>query len=398
MWFFYAPNLIFGDGALDHLEQIPGTKCFVVTDPGIVQAGLLEILTKKLDACGKSYEVFSEVEPDPHEETIYRAAEQCRAYEPDIIIGLGGGSSLDSAKCVWVFYERPDLKTVDEIHPFQQLNTGVKAKLVAIPTTSGTGAETTSAVVVTRINPDGVAVKLEQLNKEVIPTYAIVDPVFPKGMPAKLTTATAFDALGHCLECLVSTWRNVFSDAFAVHATKMIFEYLPRVVKDPSDLEAREQMHNAATMAGLAFGNSQVHIGHGIAHVLGAVFHVPHGVAVGLTIPGVMEYVINNPDDPASRDKYSWAAKALGVASWDDEPAAAAKKLVEKVRELQSTCGFPLTLRDAGVTREQLDDKIEQVTDLCLQSGAVVMCPRPIRKETFRKLVEYSFEGKPVDF
>lgn len=256
MWFFQSPIICFGEGALDHLESIPGEKCFIVTDSPLVELGMLKIVTDKLDKYGKQYEVFAEVEPDPSEETILRAAAQCQAYEPNLIIGLGGGSSIDTAKGVWILYERPEL-AIDDMHPFIKLNLGKKAKLVAIPTTSGTGAETTWAIIITRHKPGGLTQKLEQVNKEAIPTYAIVDPIFPKEMPPKLTSATGFDALGHAIEGVLATWQNDFSDGLALKALQMIFSYLPRVIADGGDMEAREKMHNAATMAGLAFGNSQ---------------------------------------------------------------------------------------------------------------------------------------------
>lgn len=398
MWFFYTPDLAFGEDALDYFEQIEGKKCFIVTDPGIIKVGLLDILTEKLKATGKEWQVFSEVEPDPHEDTIYKAAKQAMDYEPDIIIGLGGGSSIDASKGVWVLYERPDFKTVDEIHPFQRLKTGVKSKLVAIPTTSGTGAETTPAVVVTRVDDEGNHSKLEQINRDCIPSIAIVDPIFPKGLPKKLTTATAFDAIGHCMEGYVSTWQNDFSDAFAIHAVRMIFEYLPRAVVDGSDMEAREKVHNAATMAGMSFGNSQVHIGHGIAHASGAILHAPHGNMVGLTIPFVMEYVINNTDDPKAANKYAVMAKALGVANWDDEPKAAALKLVAKIRALQQEVGLPTTLQDLGVSKEDFDAKVDDIVNQCLQSGAVTMTPRSVTAADFKKILEHIFSGDPVDF
>ncbi|MHA1731596.1 MAG: iron-containing alcohol dehydrogenase [Promethearchaeota archaeon] len=398
MWFFYSPDLIFGEDALDKLEQIDGKKCFIITDPGIIKVGLLEILTKKLDAFGKEYKVFSEVEPDPHEDTIYKARQLCADYEPDLIIGLGGGSSIDTSKAVWVLYERPDFATVDEIHPFQKLHTGKKSKLIAIPTTSGTGAETTSAVVITRIKDDGTHQKLEQINPEAIPTIAIVDPVFTKGLPKKLTAATGFDALGHCMEGFVSSWQNIFSDAFAVHAVRTIFDYLPRAVSDGSDMEARTKMHNAASMAGMSFGNSQVHVGHGMAHAMGAVLNIPHGNAVGVTVPFAMEFVINNPDKDETKNKYALMAKSLGVAEWSDDSGTAAKKLVARVRKLQDQTELPKTIADLGVSKEDFEAKVDKVVDQCLESGAVVLSPRSIRAEEFKKLLEHMYSGTPVDF
>lgn len=397
MWYFYSPILVFGEGALDHLENIEGKKVFIVTDPGIRKAGLLDMLTKALEDLEREWQAFTEVEPDPSEETIYKAAEQCRTFEPDLIIGFGGGSSIDVSKGVWVLYEHPEFDTVDEIHPFQTLHTGVKAKLIAVPTTSGTGAEATWAVIITR-GEKGEQTKLEQGNKNVIPTFAIIDPVFPQKMPSHLTAATGFDALGHCIEGFISTWQNAFSDALAIHGVRLIFEYLLRAVKNGDDLEAREYMHNAATMAGLSFGNSQVIMGHGLAHSVGAVFHVPHGNAVGLCLPYTMEYCINDPDSDLTRKKFAVMAKSVGVADWADPEAKAAQKLVDKVKWLQRETGLPRSLKELGISREDLESSTEAIIDRCLESASTVMTPRSIGVEEFRKVLNCMYEGAPVDF
>ena len=397
MWYFYSPILVFGEGALDHLENIEGKKVFIVTDPGIKKAGLLDILVKALKDTGKEWEAFTEVEPDPGENTIYKAAEMCKAFEPHLIIGFGGGSSIDVAKGVWVLYEHPEFDNVDEIHPFQTLHTGRKASLIAIPTTSGTGAEATWAVIITR-EEDGQNTKLEQGNKGVVPTFAIVDPVFPQKMPPLLTAATGFDALGHCIEGYISTWQNVFSDAFAIHGTRLIFEYLPRAVKDGNDLQAREQMHNAATMAGLSFGNSQVIMGHGLAHSVGAVFHIPHGNAVGLCLPYTMEYCMNDRDSDMTRQKFALMAHSLGVAEWGTDDTTASQELVDKVKWLQKETGLPASLKELGISREDLDTCTEGIIERCLESASTVMTPRRIGVEEFQKILDYMYEGKRIDF
>jgi alcohol dehydrogenase class IV len=397
MWYFYSPTVVFGEGALDHLENIDGTKCFIVTDPIMEKLGLLDILTKTLEGANKEWQAFTEVEPEPAEETIYRAAEQCKSFEPDLVIGIGGGSCLDAAKAVWVLYEHPDFETIDEIHPFQKLHTGCKAKMVAIPTTSGTGSETTWAVIISR-NQGGVHAKLEQVNKAVIPTYALVDPVFPSKMPPALTAATGFDALAHSIEGLVATWQNVFSDALAIHAVRLIFQYLPRAVKNGEDTTAREQMHNAATMAGLAFGNSQVIIGHGMAHAIGAVLHIPHGNAVGMCLPYTMEYCINDLDSDTGVKKFALMAKSVGAASWSDDDKKAAKALVEKIKKLQDQVNLPGSLKDLGISEEDFAAVRGVIVEQCLESPSVTMTPRNIGAGTFEKMLDYMYDGKSIDF
>ncbi len=397
MWYFYSPILVFGEGALDHLETLEGEKCFIVTDPGIKKVGLLDILIKTLEKAGKKWQVFADVESDPREETIYKAAEQCKAFEPDLIIGFGGGSSLDVAKGVWVLYEHPDFTSIDEIHPFQVLHTGRRAKLIAVPTTSGTGAEATWAVIITR-EEEGTHVKLEQGNKAVIPTYAVMDPVLPKKMPPSLTAATGFDALAHSIEGFISTWQNPFSDAYSIHAVRLIFEYLPRAVRNGDDTEARENLHNAATMAGLSFGNSQVIMGHGMGHAIGAVLHVPHGAAVGLCLPYIMEYCMNDPNSDATRKKFALMAKAVGVADWKDDISKAARNLVEKVKWLQKETGLPNSLKEMGVSRKDFDSHLDVLIQQCLQSPSTVMNPRRIGVKEFTKIFHCIFSGEPVDF
>ncbi len=397
MWFWYSPILVFGEGALDHLENVAGEKCFIVCDPDIIKLGMMKILTDKLDQYGKKYEIFSEVEPDPHEETCLRAAKQCQAYAPELIIALGGGSSIDTAKAVWVMYERPDL-AIDDMHPFQKMGLGKKAKLIAIPTTSGTGAEVTWAIVITRKGADGITKKLEQANKEVIPTIAIMDPIFPTGMPPKLTAATGFDALGHSVEGLLATWHNDYSDAMGIHAMDIIFKYLPRAVKDGKDKEAREKMHNAATMAGLDFGNSQAILGHSMAHVLGAFFHVTHGIGVGLFLPYITQYCINDSNSKFAIETLGGAAKRLGLVGWKEDSKVAATALVKKIKELQRATNSPMKVADLKINKAEFDKNLGSMADQCMESSVAVMSPRSASSEDFKKLFQYAWEGKDVEF
>lgn len=396
MWYFYSPKIIFGQDSLDHLEKVKGNKVFIVTDPGIIEVKLLDILTDKLKEYGKEWKVFSEVEPDPKEETILKGAKICQDYEPDLIIGLGGGSSLDTAKGIWILYERPDLE-IDDMHPFMDLELGKKAEMVAIPTTSGTGAETTWAIIITR-NRNGTEIKLEQANKAVIPTYAIIDPVFTKKMPPKLTAMTGFDAVAHTLEGLISTWRNDFSDGMAIKAMELILKYLPIAYENGDDEEAREKMHNAATMAGLAFGNSQVVMGHAMGHVLGATFHIPHGLTVGLFLPYILQYTINDPENDEIKHILAKFAKMTGMADWQDSIEDANKKLIETVKGLQVKVGLPQTLKDLNIDKEKLDEKVDMMSSQCLESSSSVMSPRAADSSTFKKLFMYAYEGKDVDF
>jgi acetaldehyde dehydrogenase/alcohol dehydrogenase len=195
LWFFGSPFISFGQGALEFLQDIPGKKAFIVTDPGIVKFKIIDILTEKLKKYKKNFKIFDQVEPDPKEETVLKGAEMCKEFEPDLIIGLGGGSSIDTAKAIMFLYEKPEMN-LDDVNSFNKFGFK-KAKLLAIPTMSGTGAETTWALIITRKMEDGSDFKLELANRELVPSYAIVDPIFSKTMPPEITASTGFDALAH---------------------------------------------------------------------------------------------------------------------------------------------------------------------------------------------------------
>lgn len=400
MWFFYSPIVVFGQDSLDFFEKIEGNRVFIVTDKMLVKLKVVDILTEKLKSFGKEWTIFDEVKPDPWEEDILKGAKACIEYAPNLIIGLGGGSSMDTAKSIWALYENcenPDFK-IDDLHPFNKFKIGQKAKLVAIPTTSGTGAETTWAVVITRVKEDGSHIKLEQANKDLIPTYAIVDPIFTQGMPPKLTAATGFDAISHILEGMCSSWRNVFSDGMGIKGYELLRQYLPRAFKDGNDMEAREQVHNAATLAGLCFGNSQAGIAHSFGHVLGAVFGITHGNAVGLFTPYVMEYYINDPNSQIITKVLADFARMLGIAPSSSDDKKAATLLVEDVKSLQKAVNFPATLKDLGIKKEELEAKLEIIAQQSLESGSMTTSPRQPDSEGTKMFFRYAYEGKKIDF
>ncbi|MBD3339731.1 MAG: iron-containing alcohol dehydrogenase [Candidatus Lokiarchaeota archaeon] len=398
MWYFFSPKIIYGEDAIDFIENISGKKVFIVTDENLEKLGYLKILTDKLVQFEKQFDVFKDVKPDPHEEDVLKAKEKCIAYQPDIIIALGGGSVMDTAKAAWALYEFPDA-VVDDLHPFNMdlYELGKKAKMIAIPTTSGTGAETTWAVVISRYEQD-IWKKLEQAHKGLIPTYAIVDPIFPKGMPPSLTADTGFDALAHAVEGFASVWKNEFADAMCLKAIELVFEYLPTAVKDGEDMEARDKMHQAATIAGLGFGNSQAHIGHSMGHSWGAIFHTPHGKCVGIFLPYISQYILNNPDNDEAVKIYARISKKLGWAKWDEDDNAAAHKVVTKIKDLQKEINLSSKLEDTGVSREDFDKNLDELVNLCFQSSSSVMSPRGPNTEDYKKLFTHAYEGKDVDF
>ncbi|MFX1393265.1 MAG: iron-containing alcohol dehydrogenase, partial [Promethearchaeota archaeon] len=377
MWFFFSPKVIFGEDAINYLENIKGEKCFIVTDKNLEELGLVKLLTDKLEKYNKSYKIFTEVRPDPHEEDIMKGKNQCISYSPDIIIGLGGGSVIDSAKAIWAMNDNPEF-TVDDLHPFNEalLTLGTKTSMIAIPTTSGTGSESTWAMIVSRLQ-NNIWIKLEQAHKSCMPQIAILDPVFTKGMPPKLTAATGFDALAHSIEGLSSDWRNEYSNAMCTKAIELIFKWLPIAVSDGNNTEARDYMHQAANMAGVGFGNSQVHIGHAMGHSWGAIFHLPHGLAVGTFLKYIVMYLLNNPNEKdISKEIYGKLAKQLGWAKWEDDNKKAAFTIVDKIKELEKACNLPGNLKDFGVSQEDFEKNLDTLIMLCYQSSSSVMTPR----------------------
>ena len=395
-WFFGAPFTCFGQGALEFLQDIPGSKVFIITDPGIVKLKILDILTDKLKKFKKKFKVFDQVEPDPREETVKVGAEACIEFGPDLVIGLGGGSSIDAAKAIMFLYEKPELN-LDELHPFNKFEF-TKSKLVAIPTTSGTGAETTWAIVITRKMEDGSDFKLELANRKLVPSYAIIDPIFTKTMPASITASTGFDALAHVWEGLISLFKNDFSDGLAIKSIDLVRRYLPKAVKDGSDMEAREKMHNAATIAGLSFGNSNIMMGHSIGHALGAVFHKPHGLCVGVVLPYILQFAINNPEHKDTVKELGEVAKMTGIASWSDDNETASNKVIVDIKNLMKDTKFPMTLEEMGISAEDLKINMDSVVSKITDSISVSQSPRIASVEEYKKILNYAHQGKDIDF
>jgi acetaldehyde dehydrogenase/alcohol dehydrogenase len=401
MWYFYSPNIIYGIDALNFLENIVGNKCLIVSDKVIEEIGHLKILTDKINAYGKEWKVFLDVVPDPRYDDVLKGKKICLSYKPDSIIALGGGSVMDTAKTMWVLYEFPEFSMDADIHPFNNalFNLGKKANFIAIPTTSGTGSETSIGVVISKKEGKDIWRKMELAHPALVPTWAIVDPIFPVGMSPQLTAITGFDALTHCFENVISQWKNEFSEALTLKAIELIFKYLPLAYKDGKNIEARDFMHQAATMAGLAFSNSMAQLGHSLGHSLGAVFHVPHGKCVGVFLTYVLEYCFNNPDQSdKSINIVGTISKRLGWANWNEDIKKAANIAIDKIKELQKQLDFPTKIKDLKISKNDLENNLNTLVDLCYQSPLSTACPRSTQTGDFEKIFQYAFEGKDIDF
>ncbi|WP_448594502.1 iron-containing alcohol dehydrogenase [Thermoflexus hugenholtzii] len=388
MWFFKTPEIVFGEDALFYLEELRGQRAFVITDAHLRRLGLVRRVEEHLRRAGMEVHVFDMVEPNPTVDLVRIGSDVIRAFNPDWIVAVGGGSVIDAAKAIWVLFERPDLDPL-AISPMEPLGLRRRARLVAIPTTSGTGSEATWAIVLT--DPRARR-KLGVGSRENMPDIAIVDPAMAMDLPPRLTADTGMDALSHALEGYVSTWRNPFSDAMCLHAARLIFAYLPRAYRDGArDPEARAHMHLAATMAGIGFGNAMVGLAHSLGHALGARFDIPHGRAVGLFLPYVIEF-----NARVAADRYAHLLQAIGRPSPNGPEAAF--QLSRAVLELLETLEQPQTVAACGIPRDDFEADLPTLVEYALEDPSTLTNPRSPTAEEVEHLLLYAYEGKMVDF
>lgn len=385
MWFFTSPRLVFGPGSVEFLASLGPKRTLIVADREMAKRKVPDRLIEHLVKVGGSVEVFGEVEPEPLVSTVDAVLVQARKVQPDLIIGLGGGSAMDVAKAAYALYERPDL-TVYDLTPLVDLNLGQKCSLILVPTTSGTGSETTWAVVLTE-GPGGR--KLELAHRDLVARWAILDPTLPATMPPRLTADTGADALAHAIEALSSDWSNPFSDAYAKQATQTIFTHLPRVVKDGTLVESREAVHLAAAMGGLAFGNAQVGLGHAMGHAFGSVFHVPHGRTVGLFLPYAIEFNFH-----AAREKFAALGPVLGEGS-----VRGPRELSGRIRALWDQIGMSKSIPEVGgITAEAFEAALPELVSRADQSTCVTSNPRIPSTDELQRLFKAAWAGSAVDF
>ncbi|MFQ5614464.1 MAG: iron-containing alcohol dehydrogenase [Anaerolineae bacterium] len=391
MWYFRSPEVVYGEDALSHLATLRGRRAVIVTDPMMEQLGFVEQVGAQLAAAGFEYRVFNQVEPEPSLQTVQRGAEYLADFGPDWIVGLGGGSALDAAKAMWILYEHPGLKP-EAINPLEELPLRQKARMVAIPTTSGTGSEATWAVVLTDLEEKR---KIGTGNPACMPDVAIVDPVFALKMPPRLTADTGLDALTHAVEGYTSNWHNEFADGLCLTAIKLIFTYLPRAYADGNDAEAREKMHNAATLAGLGFINSLHSLAHCFGHSLGAIYRLPHGRAVALFLPYTIQFNANYEEYSG---RYGHIARFIGLPAGDRQEETA--RLVEAIRRLQTEVGQPLSIRQAlpNLSPASFEDDLDRLVANAESDPGIVASERPITTDETFKIFQYAYQGKHIDF
>lgn len=386
LWFRTPQKVYFKKGclpvAMRELKQVLGKqKAFVVTDRFLFQSGTIHCITDQLHELGIAYQIFSDVEPDPTLACAKRGAEEMRAFAPDVIIALGGGSAMDAAKIMWVMYEHPEADFMDMAMRFLDIRKrvytfptmGEKAYFIAVPTSSGTGSEVTPFAVIT---DEKTGVKYPLADYALLPNMAIVDTDLMMTQPKGLTAASGIDALVHSLEAYASVMATDFTDGLALRAIQNIFTYLPACYDNGlNEPVAREKMANASTMAGMAFANAFLGVCHSMAHKLGAFHHLPHGVANAVLLTDVMRYnaaprpqkmgTFSQYAYPHTLERYAEVARFLGLSGNSDEELL--EQLIAKIEALKERVGIKKTIRDYGVKEEEflatLDEMVEQAFD-----------------------------------
>ena len=380
LWFKVPSKVYFKRGAVDlALRELQGKKrAFIVTDRFLFDSGAVNAIINVLDEVGIEYQIFFDVKPDPTLSTINQAMAMVKTFEPDVFISLGGGSPMDAAKIMWLMYEQPDTNFEDISMRFMDIRKricsipelGKKATMVAIPTTSGTGSEVTPFAIIT---DDETHVKYAIADYALTPNMAIIDPNFVDGMPKGLTAASGIDALVHAIEAYVSCMATNFTNSNALEATKLIFRYLERsYTEGANDPIAREKMHYAATIAGMAFANSFLGLCHSMAHKLGAMYHVPHGVANALLIRQIIKF--NSSDRPkkqaifpqykfpCAKTKYAQIADELGLGGKNDDEKV--ELLLKAVDELMTKVNLPKSIKEFGVDEKEFFDNLDELVEL----------------------------------
>ena len=383
--------------ALDELKNVMGKKkAFIVTDSFLYHNGYTKTITDKLDEMGIAHTTFFNVAPDPTLACAKEGTAAMRAFEPDCIIAVGGGSAMDAGKIMWVLYEHPEVDFMDLAMRFMDIRKrvytfpkmGEKAYFIAVPTSAGTGSEVTPFAVIT---DEKTGVKYPLADYELMPDMAIVDADMMMNAPKGLTSASGIDAVTHDLEAIASMMATDYTDGLAIRSLQMIFKYLPRAYDNgPNDPEAREKMANAATMAGMAFANAFLGVCHSMAHKLGAFHHLPHGVANALMIDEVIRFnaaevpakmgTFPQYDHPHTRARYAEVAEALGIKGKND--AEKVENLIKALDELKEKVGIKKTIREYGIDEQNFLDRLDEMTEQAFDDQCTGANPRyPLMSE-----------------
>lgn len=405
---FIEPNSIQYLARMQDVHRVTIVTDKVMTDLGFVDK-ILDVLNRRSDKV--SVQIFDTIEPEPTIGSVKRGAGRMQEFKPDTIIALGGGSPMDAAKVMWLLYEHPETEFEDmrekyfdvRKRAFKFPDLGKLAKLVCIPTTSGTGAEVTPFAVIT--DPDNHGYKYPLADYALVPTVAIVDPVLAASMPASLAADSGMDALTHATEAYVSVYANDFSDGLALQAIQLIFENLPTsVLEGPSAVKAREKMHNAGTIAGMAFGNAFLGIVHAMAHTIGSQYHIPHGRTNAILLPNAIRYNGQIPtklnawpkyEHYVAPERFQHIAKVLGLPC--STPEEGVESYAQAVEELRATLGVPATFQAAGVDEAAFIGNLDALAYRSYEDQCAPANPRMPMIDDMKIMMEAAYYGTPLE-
>ena len=389
MRFTLPRDIYYGKDSLEVLKTIKGKKAILVIGGGSMKrAGFVDKIIGYLKEAGIETKLFEGVEPDPSVETVMKGAAAMREFEPDLIVALGGGSPIDAAKAMWVFYEYPDTTFEEIIQPFSFPELRKKAKFIAISSTSGTATEVTAFSVITDY-AKGIKYPLADFN--ITPDIAIVDPALVATLPPHLVAHTGMDALTHAIEAYVSTLNSPFTDPLAIKAIQMVNEHL--IKSFSGDMSSREEMHYAQCLAGEAFSNALLGIVHSLAHKTGAAFstgHIPHGEAKAIYLPYVIKYNAKNAEA-----RYADIARSIGI---DGTDAECVTKLCDKIDAMNAELNIPKTLKEFGIKEDEFKEKVNKIAELAVGDACTGSNPRPVDTESMAKILDAIYYGKEIDF
>ena len=410
-WFKIPPKIYFENDSVQYLEKMNNiSRAFIVTDPTMVKLGyvdkVLYYLRKREQYCHSK--IYSDVEPDPDVETVMRGVQEMNNFNPDVIIAIGGGSAIDAAKGMWLFYEHPDATFDGLKQKFMDIrkrvvkfpNLGEKAKFVAIPTTSGTGSEVTAFAVIT--DKKNGNIKYPLTDYALRPDVAIIDPQFVLSLPKSATADTGLDVLTHALEAYVSNMASDYTDGLALQAIDLVFNYLKRAYDNGAeDVVAREKMHNASCIAGMAFTNAFLGLNHSMAHKLGGEYHIPHGRANAILLPYVIKYNSQKPtkfatfpkyEEFIADKKYAKAARFVGLGGNTDEESV--DKLIEAIRNLMKDLNMPMSIKDCGVEEEVFMAKLDELSEHAHDDQCTGANPRYPLVEEIKEIYRKAYYGE----
>ena len=381
-------DLYFGPDAISELKCLKGHKKAIIVTGGssMKKGGFLQHTEEVLKEAGLEVLLFEGVEPDPSIETVFRGAKAMQEFEPDVIVSIGGGSPIDAAKAMWVFYEHPELTFDDIKDPFSIPPLRNKAIFVAIPSTSGTATEVTAFSVITDYSSH---IKYPLADFEITPDIAILDENIPLTMPQKLTAHTGMDAMTHAIEAYVATARSPFSDSLALTAISDIYDSL--VASYNGDVAARGKMHIAQCMAGMSFSNALLGIVHSLAHKIGAQYDIPHGCCNAIMLPYVIQY-----NSKVCMERFAAIARVMGLPGRTDEQLT--NSLVDAIKAMNVKLNIPLSYKEYGVTEEKFKETADFIAENAVLDPCTGSNPRETDVENMKKVLTCTYYGTDVTF